>query len=72
MSTLTRCEPALQECTLMHADMHAQTHTLTQTNKQTHSNKQTNTHTYTSANHPLSILLGTLTLVPPPSQPVGP
>ena len=39
MSTLTRCEPALQECTLMHTGMHAQTHPLTQTNKHTHIHK---------------------------------
>ena len=51
MSTLTRCEPALQECTLMHTGMHAQTHTLKQkkqankkTNKHAHSHKKTNTH----------------------------
>ena len=62
MSTLTRCEPALQESTLMHTGMHAQA--------RTHTNKHT--HTYTSANHPLSILLGTPTLVPPPLEPVGP
>ena len=30
MSTRSRCEPALQECTLMHTGMHAQTHTHTQ------------------------------------------
>ena len=34
-----RCEPALQECTLMHTGMHAQTHPLTQTNKHTHIHK---------------------------------
>ena len=34
-----RCEPALQECTLMHTGMHAQAHTLTQTNKHTHTHK---------------------------------
>ena len=53
MSTLTRCEPALQECTLMYTGMHAQTHTLKQkktseqTNKHAHSHKQTKTHTHT-------------------------
>ena len=30
-----RCEPALQECTLMHTGMHAQARTLTQTNTHT-------------------------------------
>ena len=49
MSTRSRCEPALQECTLMHTGMHAQTHThtLTQTNKQTNKQKNKHTHTHT-------------------------
>ena len=61
MSTLTRCEPALQECTLMHTGMHAQTHTLKQkkTSKQknkqtrtlTQTNKQTHTHTQVQTTH---------------------
>ena len=45
MCTFTcRCEPALQECTLMHTGMQAQTHTLTQTNTHTHTNERTHTH----------------------------
>ena len=50
MCTFT-CEPALQECALMHTGMHTQTHTHKQTNKHSH------THIHTHLLTPFCLVL---------------